>query len=281
MKNYYCLIAGLPDISPDERSIQETIQSFRDETMSYLSKKDRVDISLFFLKYDNANLIKLLSNNSIEGFDDRGLFSRTELDVLISAIKKHEDKPVIIPDYMWEYTPCILMGGSDDISHHILQEDTLAAMYYKYAVTSKNKFIAQWFEYNLNINNILTALTARNYDFDASAYLVGDNDIVEQLKQNNAPDFGLAKELPYVRDLIDISKEKNPLAKEKLIDGLKWDWLDNEIIGYNFSVEIIFAYLIKLDILNRWILLDAQKGESMLRSLIDNLKEQVSVSPEI
>ncbi len=40
-----------------------------------------------------------------------------------------------------------------------------------------NKFVADWFELNLNINNVLTAITCRKYGFDKTNYIVGHNEI--------------------------------------------------------------------------------------------------------
>ena len=41
-------------------------------------------------------------------------------------------------------------------------EDTLAACYYAYAMNCGNQFVSSWFEFNLNVNNILAALLRVN-----------------------------------------------------------------------------------------------------------------------
>ena len=62
---------------------------------------------------------------------------------------------------------------------YISWEDRLAALYYEYAMKCGNKFVADWFELNLNINNVLTAITCRKYGFDKANYIVGHNEIAE------------------------------------------------------------------------------------------------------
>ena len=281
MSNYYCLVAGLPDLSLEDNSIQDSIQLFRDNEFPNLARQDKDCVSLFFLKYDNANLINMLSDPCTESFDSRGLLSREELENLISAVENHEDKPDNIPAYMWDFVESELISGfDDDTPCYLLREDTLSSMYYRQAMSSKKHFVADWFEFNLNVNNILTALTARRFNFDATSYLVGENDIVNHLKNTMAPDFGLSREISYINDLVSISQETDPATKERRIDRLKWDWIENESIKYNFSIEVIFSYLIKLDMVDRWMKLDAERGENLLRNQKANNKGRVAVPVE-
>ena len=53
-------------------------------------------------------------------------------------------------------------------------------LYYEYAMKCGNKFVADWFELNLNINNVLTAITCRKYGFDKANYIVGHNEIARK-----------------------------------------------------------------------------------------------------
>ena len=103
---------------------------------------------------------------------------------------------------------------------------------------------------------------------------------MNHLKNTMAPDFGLSREISYINDLVSISQETDPATKERRIDRLKWDWIENESIKYNFSIEVIFSYLIKLDMVDRWMKLDAERGENLLRNLIANIKGRVAVPVE-
>ena len=55
MTNYYCLVAGLPDLSLEDGKLNYTVANFKSEIYSELSEKDRKLIDLFYLKFDNAN----------------------------------------------------------------------------------------------------------------------------------------------------------------------------------------------------------------------------------
>ena len=50
MTNYYCLVAGLPDISLEDGKLSYTISDFRAESYGDLSAKDQALIDLFYLK---------------------------------------------------------------------------------------------------------------------------------------------------------------------------------------------------------------------------------------
>ena len=57
MGKYYCLIAGLPNIALDDSKLTYSISQFRQELDGILTKADEKLIDLFFLKFDNKNLI--------------------------------------------------------------------------------------------------------------------------------------------------------------------------------------------------------------------------------
>ena len=66
----------------------------------------------------------------------------------------------------------------------------LSAYYYAYAMNCGNQFISSWFEFNLNINNILAALAARKYKMDVPQVVVGNTDVSEMIRTSKARDYG-------------------------------------------------------------------------------------------
>ena len=47
MTNYYCLVAGLPDLSLEDGKLNYTVANFKSEIYPELSEKDRKLIDLF------------------------------------------------------------------------------------------------------------------------------------------------------------------------------------------------------------------------------------------
>ena len=73
---------------------------------------------------------------------------------------------------------------------------------------------------------------------------------------------------------------EDPVAKEKAIDAFKWMWLDDATFFDPFSIEAVFAYLVKLDMLERWAILDVEEGKKTFRSIIENLRKSAQVPEE-
>lgn len=274
MSKYYCLIAGLPNISIDDNKIPFTVSEFREELEGVLTPKDKKLIDLFFLKYDNKNLIQQARFPDSDP-DVRGSITYDEFMALFTALKEEEVPPKNdrIPPYFTEFFMRYLAAEGKEDKPEIPWEDQLAALYYAYAMKNDNKFVADWFELNLNINNVLTAITARKFELDKSAYIVGDNEIASILRTSNARDFGLGDSVEYLPALQRIAEESDLYMREKKIDQLKWEWLDENTFFKTFDIESVYAYLLKLEMLERWAILDKATGEKTFRELVGAMKK--------
>jgi hypothetical protein len=147
-----------------------------------------------------------------------------------------------------------------------------------YGIEVKNSLMSGWFELNLNIGNIMTAIFARKYDLMVAKYIVGHNTIAKLIRENsNARDFGISQELDYFDILQRISEESDIYDRERKIDKFKWDWLEENTVFDYFNIEYIFAYLCKLQILERWVKLNAEEGEKVFRDLINSLKNETKL----
>ncbi len=275
MSKYYYLIAGLPNISPDDSKIPFSVDEFREELNGILTDKDKKLLDLFFLKYDNRNLINLFQNPEKER-DPRGKFSDSDFKDVLTALREEEKVPQKgMPDYMVTFMQSYLAEEDKETGKDksISWEDRLAGLYYDYAMKNSNRFIADWYELNLNINNVLTAITARKYDLDKSLYIVGDNEIAQVLRTSNARDLGLGDSVDYLAELQRIAEETDLLLREKKLDQLKWHWLDDETFFKTFDIESVFAYMLELEMIERWTSLDRAAGEKTFRELIGDMKK--------
>ena len=162
----------------------------------------------------------------------------------------------------------------------VLQEDHLAALYYEHAMKCGNKFVSSWFEFNLNINNILVAFTARKFKWDIVSYIVGNTEVCEALRTSSARDFGLSGEVDVFESLVKISEITELVEREKKLDALRWNWMEDAIFFDYFTVERIFAFLLKLEMIERWISLDKERGNQLFRSIIESLKNEVQIPAE-
>ena len=174
MTNYYCLVAGLPDLSLEDGKLNYTVANFKSEIYSELSEKDRKLIDLFYLKFDNANLLKLLKDKEAYRQILRGIILRMSCLALISSVREGDAPDKRYPSYLYEFITAYLALSAEELYR---AEDMLSACYYAYAMNCGNQFVSSWFEFNLNINNILAALAARKYKMDVSQVVVGKTDV--------------------------------------------------------------------------------------------------------
>jgi hypothetical protein len=93
-----------------------------------------------------------------------------------------------------------------------------------------------WFEFNLNLNNILAALVSRKYKQDVARSIVGNTDVSIALKTSGARDFGLTGEVDYFEPLLKMTEVDDLVEREKKIDILK---MEN---GWKMQLSLLFYY---------------------------------------
>ena len=276
-KNYYYLIAGLPELSLDDSKLGITVREFCELYYPELSDDDRALLDLIYLSYDNANLLLLLKDKEaaiVEG----GLYTSEELQGIIEAARAEETPDRRYPRYMYDFVA--QMESEESATEGIFPEDRLAQLYYAHAMSQGNVFVERWFAFNLDLNNFLTAITARRYNLDVKPLIVGDNEVAKALRTSNSRDFGLTGVMDGFEEVMRISEIDNLVERERKLDILKWEWMEENSFFDYFTVEKLFAFLVKIQIIERWITLDAEAGGEMLRGMIRQLKEEVKVPQE-
>jgi hypothetical protein len=277
-KSYYCLVAGLPELTIDDSKLSYTVASFRDELWENLSKADKRLIELFYLKFDNANVLKLMADDEATEIDGRGNYSLEELRELIATLK--DGGEVSDSDYPAYLSAFVKESLADTQSDATQRENRLAALYYDYGMKAGNRFVRSWFEFNRNVNNVLVALTARKYKWDVAQSIVGESEICDALRTSGARDFGLSAEVDYIEEVIKAAETHDLVEREKRLDTLRWEWMEEQTFFDYFTVERLFVFLAQLEMVERWILLDKERGNRMFRSLIDSLKNEVQIPAE-
>lgn len=295
MSKYHYLIAGLPDITLDDSKQVYSVETFKDEVFKLLSRRDKKLMNLFFLKYDNQNLLDWLKDptgTEAADLDGRGTVSPEEFMGFIEAYmetetdKKKEKIQKAIPSYVVKFLEAyqneVLNTGKKEEDETedeekeplpITWDDRLAALYYDYAIKSGNTFFSAWFELNLTIKNILTAVTCRKHGLDSNLYIIGNNEIASNLRTSTTRDFNLGDMVDFLPELLRLAEETDLVSREKQIDLLKWEWLEEKTIFKVFDIESVFAYLLKIEMIERWTNLDQESGETAFRTLINAMKK--------
>lgn len=277
-KNYYYLIAGLPELSLDDNKLHLTVREFREAYYPELADEDRRLLDLVYLAYDNANLLLLIKDKEA-ALETEGLYTKEQLLGIIEAARAQEAPDRNYPRYMYDFV--VEAESEEDAAEGtIFPEDRLAQLYYAHAMNSGNAFVERWFRFNLDLNNFLTAITARRYKLDVKNLIVGNSEVAKALRTSNSRDFGLTGLMDSFEEIMRISEIENLVERERRLDVFKWEWMEEASFFDYFSVEKLFAFLIKVQIIERWMTLDAEAGGELLRSMIRQLKEEVKVPQE-
>ena len=270
MGKYYYLISGIPELQLDDQKLKISLSDFKTELKNNLSVSDYNLISYFFIQFDNKNLLALLANPEAS-MEELGNLEREEMLDIIQQFKE-TDNPAgkniythfrqFLPDYLIE-TP---------IFPNLSWEDQLTTLYYDYAIGCKNQFISEWYRFNLNITNIIIGVNCRKFGYDREKSIVGTSEVADAIRKSNARDFGIAPVFPEVEEVIRIAEETDLFERERKMDMLKWNWLEEKGFFHFFDMEHLFVYLIRLELLERWVHLEKETGNKVFREMIGQLQ---------
>ena len=278
MGNYYCMMAGLPDIELADTQPGISFKELREQCEEQLSSGDAKLVgSYLYLRQDCVNLVRLLKNPDAE-IEWFGNYSLEQLrDLITSATELNFNVhryPAFMSIFAREYK-------YNKDARGYFPEDEILYQFYKYAIdTCPNKFIREWNQLNLDITNILTAMLARKQGWNVADFIKGDGEVQEMIRENKTKDFDLTHEFDYVKSLMNIVDEEDPVKKEKMIDAFKWVWLDEKTFLNPFSLEAVYAYICKLEMQYRWAKLDPETGKETFKQIIDNLRGEAKVPEE-
>ncbi len=261
-REYFYLVAGLPDLLPDDTKLKSKTADVRSEWQELLHPGDYALVELLFRKYDNYNLLNLLLKNG-KDFDDRGNYS---LDFLEDQVKE----PIsTLPAYLSDFILDFKADNRTDASK--TWETILEERFYDYLLEQGNEFVREWFELNLNLGNVLAGLNCRQHKLEMEPQLVGDSHIVENILRSNARDFGLSQEFPEVEAVLAAWESKSLLEREKALDMIRWNWIDENVFFHYFTIERLLGFLLQLEMAERWAALDHDEGERLFRKLLGTL----------
>ncbi len=275
MSKYYAFIAGLPELQLDfeNASLPLSMQDFKTKLREVLVSSDWKLMASFYQQYDNENLLSILLEKEGE-FNELGNLSKDELLELLVLMREEENlEDQRLPPYYMPFVQSFY--ETEKTMSPVYWEDLLNRYYFEYYIDSPNQIIHKWFEFNLNLTNFLTALVGRNFSVDPETTLVGENEIVEALKNSQQKDFGLTGLLDFLNSSPYLLEIEGQLEREKLVDKIKWEWIEEETVFHYFDFERIYGYLLQLEICSRWDRLLDPIEESGFQQLAEELMQNV------
>lgn len=261
--DYIAFIAGLPEIAWDDRKLSLTVAEFREQLKDYISGKDERYIDLFFLPNDNAQILRLLNKQQ----PDAALTTVYPEKMLEEEVLE-PDK--LLPAYLREF---IVDFKEEHLKYNVSPENVLSWMYYDYMMRADNALVRNYAEFSMNLKNLVTALNARKYGFDVSEEVIGSNEFAVALRTPNAKDFGLGMDYPYIDKVIALMENDNLVERERGLDLLIWDFLDEAVTFEYFSLERVISYMLRLMIVERWSKMSSESGRRVFMEMIEKFRQ--------
>ncbi len=268
-KNYYSLVAGLPDLTPDDKKIELSSVRLRDYLQEELDSSDYKWVQLFFLPGDHENLLNLLFENQFQ-WNELGNFPR---ELLERFVDKKQTELTDTSDFPPYFIEIIENYHQDEEAYSKASANRfLTEKWHELLNHTGNDFIAEFGTYKKNRSNIMLALNGRKHNIPFDEALIGDDDITYALKRSRTRDFGLANEVGDIEQMVQIFEIENLLERELRLDNLTWQFIDESTFFNYFTIEKILGFLLKLFIVERWHQLDSDKGQLAFKQLLEALQ---------
>lgn len=293
MSEYFTLGAQLPTLKRgDYRSHQLTSKEFVETLSQQASKSDRKLIELLLLRADNALLLNLLQDR--DAVEDEGkvyevgeeklrfLIEATEkrLEAERNAVTKYQDLDYprlpkkVYPQYMIDFVERYLTEQFEEVDQPYFYADILLMEYAAHVQKKGNKFLRQWFKLEYDIAAIFAAITADAYKLDREKYIMGGSQLHRLLREGEWEEITYTSEGELYEAMRKIAEMQDLALREQSIDQYKWDRLDEVTFMDIFSINAMLAYLLKLQMLERWEKLDKVQGEEKFKTIVSSLNNE-------
>lgn len=264
--NYYTLVAGFREYQLDADRKGFDAQEIHSEVLENLSEKDRRAVELLYCYYDCENLSATRAGRTAHN----ALGNLSHEEILAEL-----ERPSLLPEELQQVIRAYADPEGEDaelVDTTLRFEKSLFAAYYALASRSACRFLREWSAFDRNLRNVSAAITARELNRPIEEVTVGEGEIVEQLQRSSASDFGLRGELQYLDAAIAaIADEQNLVEKEHKIDLIRWREASELSTFDYFDINAVVSYLVRVNLVARWSMLDPQRGRELFERLMAEL----------
>ena len=220
---------------------------------------------LLYTYYDCENLAGL--HNGSSAYNRLGRISA-------EVLGEQMTRPTLLPERLAKVLRAYAAPDGEDAESVDVEAPfarSLFTAYYEECAASRSSFLREWSEADRTLRNVVSAVVARERGNGVDTAMVGGGEVVEQLARSSAADFGLRGELSYIDALLTAMDETNLLEKERKIDLIRWSIVSELSTFSYFDLNAVLAYLVKMNIVARWAMLDRKTGDEMFARLLAEL----------
>lgn len=145
--------------------------------------------------------------------------------------------------------------------------ESLGIEFYTEALVHNNRFIREYFRFDLNVRNSKVKYLNKALGRPAGKDLLTFSEETEQpVLDAVSEEFEESAALDTILNFGDI------LSRERGIDDLMWNKIDSLTTFNYFDIDAILGFISKLNIVARWYKLDEQTGREMFKRLVDEVR---------
>ena len=193
--------------------------------------------------------------------------------------------PVILPDYRYadgEGFEGMISEIRTDLSERDnalldfrlrgFSADELTQDFYAEALRHRNRFLREYFRFDLNLRNAKVEYLNRQLGRpEGTDVMTGkgtddDTDLDIDLMRFQSGEFA---EMAKVEEIL---AGTDLIAREKGLDDLTWDKINSLTLFNYFDINAILGFVAKLRIADRWLALDEEAGREKFRQLTREVK---------
>ena len=139
----------------------------------------------------------------------------------------------------------------------------------------ENPALREFIEFRMDQQTILSGFRRRRTGLGPPAgdQIWGAGRCVRRIEQYwDDPDFRLASMYPWVPEARAFIEENDAASLERLLMSIIWRRLSRIAESNLFGFEAVFAYVFKWDILQAWLVRNAEGGKKRFQELIKGVK---------
>ena len=174
-------------------------------------------------------------------------------------------------DEYFEQVRELLSAKDNEVVDFIMRgfdKDQIRLDFYKEALAYRLGFIRKFFQFDLNVRN--QKVRYLNHALGRAP----EKDVLS-MRDPEAEDTGLEPEEPEFKEaaaLQSILEGNDILSRERGIDDLYWDKIDELTLFDYLNFDKILGVVAKMMIIRRWLILDEETGRAMFKKLVDEVR---------
>jgi hypothetical protein len=147
-------------------------------------------------------------------------------------------------------------------------KEQLGLEFYKEAFAHRLGFIREFFRFDFDVRNqkVRYLNHALGRDAEKDVLKMTDPEAEENGIEQEEPEFKESEKLQAILEKNDI------LSRERGIDDLYWDKIDELTLFDYLNFDRIMGIIVKMMIIRRWLVLDEQTGREMYKKLVDEVR---------